>query len=491
MRITGILITVILGVAICFSGMAYRNSYEERYAMNQHIIPAENLAAGQHYNSSAGLMAEWAFDQSNGTAWQSFSRKGGWLEVDFGQVISFDTVVLREAGLDVKGFRLQGSVDGKAYQDIYMQDKIEHYRLCTFDEVEGQYLRLYIENSDKMPAIRSFEVYNVDPVADKDFRVTAYISVGHLYDMLMNDAISMEEVRELFQSQYYDTVTDVFFIFDIRWDQYGEIHYDRGEEQFTRAMTLFKEVVADRDVNTFVTILNPHDNGEVMKSITDNKALLIDSMIQFANKYELDGIDLDWEFPFSQEEFDAYNIFLRELKQAMVTRIKSEAQLSLALATWALRYEPETIEIIDQIQVMGYDILDQDGNHASFYGGTVQPMQYLLDQGFDKKQLNLGMPFYGTYKEGRMEQYLYHGVPDESITEWKNNYDLPDVGHVWFNSPAMLKDKTAYALYADVGGVMIFSLYCDVPFDHPYSMTKAVGDVLKGRMEQEGDSVDE
>lgn len=48
-----------------------------------------------------------------------------------------------------------------------------------------------------------------------------------------------------------------------------------------------------------------------MKSITENRDTLITNMIAFANKYEFDGIDLDWEFPLSQDEFDAYNSFCR------------------------------------------------------------------------------------------------------------------------------------------------------------------------------------
>lgn len=48
-----------------------------------------------------------------------------------------------------------------------------------------------------------------------------------------------------------------------------------------------------------------------MKSITENRDTLITNMIAFANKYEFDGIDLDWEFPMSQDELTPTTAFCR------------------------------------------------------------------------------------------------------------------------------------------------------------------------------------
>ena len=71
---------------------------------------------------------------------------------------------------------------------------------------------------------------------------------------------------------------------------------------------------------------------------------------------------------------------------------KEDATLSLALATWALKYTPETIEGIDYVNVMGYDILDQDGQQSSFFSSCVQAADYIEIQGFSKEQINIGFP---------------------------------------------------------------------------------------------------
>lgn len=151
------------------------------------------------------------------------------------------------------------------------------------------------------------------------------------------------------------------------------------------------EVLDEKGVNLVITILNPsgeNGNQRVMKSITENRDTLITNMIAFANKYEFDGIDLDWEFPLSQDEFDAYNSFLQELKARMKTEMwnKEDATLSLALATWALKYTPETIECIDYVNVMGYDILDQDGQHSSFSAAVFRRRITLKFKAFQKSR---------------------------------------------------------------------------------------------------------
>ena len=248
------------------------------------------------------------------------------------------------------------------------------------------------------------------------------------------------------------------------------------------------EVLDEKGVNLVITILNPsgeNGNQKVMKSITENRDTLITNMIAFCNKYEFDGIDLDWEFPMSQDEFDAYNSFLQELKARMKDEMwnKEESTLSLALGTWALKYTPETIGCIDYVNVMGYDILDQDGQHSSFFSSCVQAADYIESQGFSKQQINIGFPFYGTWEGGRMEQYAYNTVTEE-ISPFNNfytmkKYDTQEDRYTYFNSQAIIRDKTAYAYLKGYGGVMIFSQYCDLPSDDERSLTKAISDYLQ------------
>ena len=132
---------------------------------------------------------------------------------------------------------------------------------------------------------------------------------------------------------------------------------------------------------------------------------------------------------------------------------------------------------------MGYDILDQDGQHSSFFSSCVQAADYIESQGFSKEQINIGFPFYGTWEGGRMEQYSYNAISEE-ISPFNNFYtmkksDTQEDRYTYFNSQAIIRDKTAYSYLKGYGGVMIFSLYCDLPADNEKSLTNSIHKYLE------------
>lgn len=485
-------ICVFLAFLLSFSVVSELIGTSPKYASNQDYMQSENLAlkAGKTNLN----------DSNEKTAYRFSKRNGGEIVLDLGKKFTFNNVILKEKGLNVKSFTLLSSNDGVNFAEFYKNDKIEFHRLCTFKGVTARFVKLIINESDALPKIREMEIYNAVPEKKNDFRVSTYSTLGGsvfgiIDDTTLSDAEKDAKIKELIDADYYDTVTDYIDIGNVRWDEEGIIHTDgwdgteRDEDKYYAVMMRnLHEVLDEKGVNLIITILNPsgeNGNARVMKSITENRDTLITNMIAFANKYEFDGIDLDWEFPMSQDEFDAYNSFLQELKARMKTEMwnKEDATLSLALGTWALKYTPEAIECIDYVNVMGYDILDQDGQHSSFFSSCVQAADYIESRGFSKEQINIGFPFYGTWEGGRMEQYAYNGISEE-ISPFNNFYtmkkrDTQEDRYTYFNSQAIIRDKTAYAYLKGYGGVMIFSQYCDLPSDDERSLTKAISDYLQ------------
>lgn len=485
-------ICVFLVFLLSFSVISELIGTSPKYASNQNYMQSENLALKAKKTKLN--------DSNEKTVYRFSKRNGGEIVLDLGECFTFNNVILKEKGLNVKSFSLLYSNDGVNFTEFYKNDKIEFHRLCTFEGVTARFVKLIINECDSIPKIREFEIYNELPKKNENFRVTAYSTIGwQIYDIIDDENISEAEkdltICNLIDEGYYDTVTDYIQIGNVRWDENGNVstvgwdNVERDEDKYYgRMMKNLHDVLDKAGTNIVVTILNPsgeNGNEQVMKSITQNKDTLITNMIAFANKYEIDGIDIDWEFPLSQDEFDAYNSFLQELKARMKDEMwnKEDSTLSLALATWALKYTPETIECINYVNVMGYDILDQDGQHSSFFSSCVQAADYIESQGFSKEQINIGFPFYGTWEGGRMEQYAYNAISKE-ISPFNNfytmkKYDTQEDRYTYFNSQAIIRDKTAYAYLKGYGGVMIFSQYCDLPSDDKRSLTKAISDYLQ------------
>lgn len=468
------------------------------------IGTSKNLAVERPYMQSENLALQYdskATDGKTHSVHRFKKRQGDFITVDLGKEQTLNHIILKEKGLNVKRFSLSASTDGEQFQEFYKGDKIEFHRLCTFQDVTARYIKLTVLESDLPAKLREIEIYNEQPEKREAFDVSAYSTVhGEIYNIIDDETIPEEEkdakIQKLLQKEYFSTVTEYILIGCISFDENGIVSpigwdkKERDEEKyFGRMMKNLHALLDETNTEITATILNPWGEGanaKMMKAITENRDTLMDNMIAFCNRYEIDNIDLDWEFPLSKEEFDAYNPFLQDFKAKMQTEMwnKKDAKLSIAVATWALQYTPETIACLDAVNVMGYDILDQDGYHSSFFSSCVQAANYIEHEGFPKEKIRIGFPFYGTCIRKNMEQYGYNSIPRETIDPFENLYTLPhsktkEDRLVYFNSASVIRDKTAYAYLNGYKGVMIFSLYCDIPCEDSLSLTSAIQDYLK------------
>lgn len=148
-----------------------------------------------------------------------------------------------------------------------------------------------------------------------------------------------------------------------------------------------------------------------------------ESVVAFIEKYHLDGLDIDWEYPgmagatdrFRPEDRQNYTLLLHELRQRFGHEQKKlHRRLLLSIATGASAKFLEHTEMkkveryVDSVNLMTYDFYSPGsdkitGHQAPLYVSPLDPKQYSADlavQNFERagvpaRKIVLGMPFYG------------------------------------------------------------------------------------------------
>lgn len=191
----------------------------------------------------------------------------------------------------------------------------------------------------------------------------------------------------------------------------------------------------------------------------------IDEILKLVKTYQLDGVDLDWEYPDAGASAIHFSSLVTELSVAL----KEEGKyLSIAVVSYGKTGEAISKEIfghIDMLNVMAYDGKD----HGS-YEQAEKAINYWKERGCPDDKIILGLPFYG-----RSPQISYRDLLAKDAQAFSKDM----VGEVRYNGIAMIKKKTKLAMIS-CGGVMIWELSQDAsPFNAKHSLLKAVHDAVK------------
>lgn len=146
-------------------------------------------------------------------------------------------------------------------------------------------------------------------------------------------------------------------------------------------------------------------NFSEMAATAEGRALFIESAMAFIKEYDLDGMDMDWEYPTSDEagigalpeDKPNFTALMKGLREAL-DKLDRPQTLSFASAGWKAYYDfielEKVIPVIDYMNVMTYD---QIGGNTP-YAGHHTPLGWL--------------------KESDMEGYPAHDLVKETKKAW-------------------------------------------------------------------------
>lgn len=442
-------------------------------------------AVQETYAGYTDLATSAVFTDREGKTHKSFGLRGSaesntYITVDLGETKAFNTVVVRESGKHVTLFELYGSNSpDKDFDFLYQSDCIEGGHTCFLGDVQYRYLRLFVNQASSSFRLTDFEVYNIKSKTAKDLRVTAYLIVNN--------------ITEKADFSMLDGVTDIILFGTAKFDGNGDIRFvddsgkETGEADYTKRVALLRKAIGDRKINLIVDVAMPYGEGntDINSMLSDEKVdHTVESVQKLVEKYDFDGYDMDYEFPSNKQEWKQFNTFLRKMDAALGDRL-----LSIAVAPWDLQFDEDVIAAIDRAEVMLYDMFTAHGYH-SIFPVTANGIRKMLKGGFSAGQLDLGVPFYSrpTNRLGYWGNYNQYAGKLDRYTNllYFNDFDHdgnPMTAPQYINSVQMIADKTAYAVDAGLGGIMVWHMSCDLPYDQPLSLFKSISDTKAAKQQ--------
>ena len=245
----------------------------------------------------------------------------------------------------------------------------------------------------------------------------------------------------------------------------------------------------------------------------ENRSRFIKSAVRFMKKHNIDGLDLDWEYPglpgagnvHRAEDKENFTLLLKECREALDT-IQGEKDYLLTIAAAASPSYVENTEMgkvapyLDLINLMTYDFIgewaDSTGHHANLYassyyeGGNsvAQTVRMFEEEGVPSDKLVMGVPFYGRGWKNVPPTHNGVGQPGKGlegtrlwyadiVTEFISDplytsfwdeaakapylYNARDSVFITYENPRSLSLKTRFVEENDLKGIMYWQHFTD------------------------------
>lgn len=116
-------------------------------------------------------------------------------------------------------------------------------------------------------------------------------------------------------------------------------------------------------------------NNHAVASTFDNRQTFIGSLVSFLQKYGLDGVDIDWEYPAANDrggipaDTDNFVLLMSEIQETFAsTNPGWEATITVPTSYWYLRgFDVNRLEkYISWFNVMSYDLVNLETVNRAF-----------------------------------------------------------------------------------------------------------------------------
>lgn len=199
------------------------------------------------------------------------------------------------------------------------------------------------------------------------------------------------------------------------------------------------------------------------------RAVFVSAVIDFVVTYNLDGVDMDWEYPSTLEQANHYTALMGELRTALdeLEGNKFLTAAVIAQGSWNGQYIQNAVfDSVDFLNIMAYD--ENNAEHSSLdYAAT--SIAYWNARGLPRAKIVLGVPFYARPSWASYKSY---------VTENPENACRDSVDSNHYNGIPTIRTKSAY-INSEACGVMMWELSQDT--NNNTSLLRAIWEVVNNQ----------
>ena len=176
------------------------------------------------------------------------------------------------------------------------------------------------------------------------------------------------------------------------------------------------------------------------------RSAFVANLSAFINQYQLDGADIDWEYPKPGQSSQNFFLLLKALRTALKGNLLTAAVVAYGDEN-GLGVPSDAFGLLDFVNVMAYDGPDH-GTMDQFD----QALNYWKERGLSGKKIVMGVPFYSRPGEVSYSKL----VASDAAAAQGDSFDyLGTVEH--FNGIPTIQVKTKIAM-GQAGGIMFWNL---------------------------------
>lgn len=262
----------------------------------------------------------------------------------------------------------------------------------------------------------------------------------------------------------------IYFGLDV--DGNGNLQIDKVE----RSLIILDSLRADKPVHLSVCFggWGRSDFFVEMTASMEKRQNFCEQVLQMCQKYHINGVDVDWEFPHEKSQQEGFVQLIKDLHKTLSPH---DLDITVAVGFWRkqARLVASVEPFISRVNLMLYDNYSPFKGQAS-YTLVKRSCNRFMRMGIPSEKLLIGVPFYGRHRWKHKRTMAYHDVehPEESISR-KGVYK----GY-FFDVPATLNRKIEYIKNTNKGGIMIWELGQDLDTEKDDSLLRYISERMKG-----------